>query len=208
MAYSVCSSLYSWSMLFISSHFLADRSACKSLIFFFKLLFLRLTVLKIVPPQLRSSAYGILSAMLNLSLSIFPIIVSALMSVDKTYTDVETLFVICGAMAFLCALWLHILDQTRYDGALRASSAPAPKIYTLLDTLPGTAPALAPLTASLSPRKDRFSGLDGLGRKYKASDAELDALIHPDSRGTGDGTSAIDLSAIHRKRKESSHEKA
>lgn len=83
----------------------------------FLLLFNPLITL-LCPDDAVSTAFGLSYSALNLSLTLFPMLVSFLMQKDGTYYDTEMLFVGCGLSACILCFWLSSLDRRRHDNVL------------------------------------------------------------------------------------------
>ncbi|KAJ3300794.1 hypothetical protein HK104_003765 [Borealophlyctis nickersoniae] len=76
-------------------------------------------------------AYGLATAVLNLSLTVFPIVVASLVNADPTYFTAEMFFVLCSGAGAATAAYLAWTDRREYGGALNTISKKGPSYTTL-----------------------------------------------------------------------------
>ena len=75
----------------------------------------------LTPKNMISTSFGIASCLLNLSLTVFPILVAAILTWDSTYYSVEILFVGCAMTSVLLSCELLRLDRENHDNILQKS---------------------------------------------------------------------------------------
>ena len=73
----------------------------------------------VVPHTVLATAFGLGSALLNLSLALFPLITAGFISADPTYVAVEVFFACCGIGCVLLCIWLNRVDYRVHARALR-----------------------------------------------------------------------------------------
>ena len=78
------------------------------------------TIPLLVPSTLTGFAFGVGQSLLNVSLTVSPIIVSALMVYDTSFYSVEMFFVGCGLSSFLLSVYMMQLDRTILGGILKS----------------------------------------------------------------------------------------
>jgi nitrate/nitrite transporter NarK len=77
----------------------------------------------IVPREILSSSMGISSCVLNFALTLFPNIVAALITFDRSYRVLELFFVGCAFSGSICCLLAMHLDKTRHGSILKKKLA-------------------------------------------------------------------------------------
>ena len=68
---------------------------------------------------------GLGTSVLNVSLTIFPMVVASITASDPSWTKVEFFFVVCSLMGVIVGILLYIVDRQSWNGLLEASEASA-----------------------------------------------------------------------------------
>ena len=72
----------------------------------------------LVPKKVLSTSYGIAFCLLNLSLTVFPLLIATVMTYDPTFYSSQMIFVGCGASAAIICLVVHKLDHDEHGNVL------------------------------------------------------------------------------------------
>ncbi|KAJ3335533.1 hypothetical protein HDU93_005109 [Gonapodya sp. JEL0774] len=126
------------------------------------------------------TAFGLATSLLNATLTLFPLLVARLVTMDPTFTLVEHMFATCGAMGAMFALFMWWVDIRNTGGDLecaqkkkrsRADSSHVDPV-SKSDVLTGSATGVARYIAPPSPSLSRI----GIG-KYEAIIERKESLV-------------------------------
>ncbi|KAJ3106964.1 hypothetical protein HDU97_005245 [Phlyctochytrium planicorne] len=75
----------------------------------------------VVDERNQATAFGVATATQNAALSLFPILVAALVNADNTYFLTEMFFVLCSVCGVVVCFWLYWVDKVYLGGILERS---------------------------------------------------------------------------------------